>query len=80
MEIIKKEFFAEGNSILEQAKNVPYDDGVILRDVSYKLKILSIALLKRCIKFMFKIIMQIDIIKSELQIFHTYNFNLQRNI
>lgn len=41
MEIIKKEFFAEGNSILEQAKNVPYDDGVILRDVSYKLKILT---------------------------------------
>ena len=41
MEIIKKEFFAEDNSILEQAKNVPYDDGVILRDVSYKLKILT---------------------------------------
>lgn len=41
MEIIKKEFFAESNSILEQAKNVPYDDGVILRDVSYKLKILT---------------------------------------
>ncbi len=41
MEIIKKEFFAEDNSILEQAKNVPYDDGVVLRDVSYKLKILT---------------------------------------
>lgn len=41
MEIIKKDFFAESNSILAQAKNVPYDDGVVLKDVSYKLKILT---------------------------------------
>lgn len=41
MEIIKKEFFTEDNSILAQAKNVPYDDGVVLKDVSYKLKILT---------------------------------------
>ena len=41
MEIIKKEFFTESNSILAQAKNVPYDDGFAFKDVSYKLKILT---------------------------------------
>lgn len=41
MEIIKKEFFAESNSILAQVKNAPYDDGFAFKDVSYKLKILT---------------------------------------
>lgn len=41
MEIIKKDFVIEGNTILEQYKNIPYEDKSILKDVSYKLKILS---------------------------------------
>lgn len=41
MEIIKKENFIEGNTILEQYKNIPYEDKSTFKDLSYKLKILS---------------------------------------
>ena len=35
MEIIKKENFIEGNTILEQYKNIPYEDKSTFKDLSY---------------------------------------------